>query len=262
MAVPGIYVPKSPITGKIMEHRSRWSEGSLTDRGRLSVASNYSLSTSVDLTYRDYFGPPNYTPFDEKMIELDFIKVRTKRHVKKLNSLKLRYMEWFTRKCKSFLDGIKLTQILAAKLIPSEIKTMKDFRKVHDMTRRFPRNGTPRDSNPAKMDEFYLFWMELVDLKEETDDLYDSVCKYCEQITRLRHPSVKNEIDRLKGLLDEAFSEEFDFSDVKNERDNLFVYKVAPTDHQFHGIMGYIPFLLTGSLKLMSWILKVHLEKE
>ncbi|XP_045204359.1 uncharacterized protein LOC123557140 isoform X1 [Mercenaria mercenaria] len=259
MAVPGLTLPRSPITGK-MTDRSRYN--SISERGRLSVASNYSMNTSMDLTYRDYFGPPNYTPFDESMIELDFIKVRTKSQIKKLNSLKIRYMEWFTRKCKSFLDGIKLTQILAAKIVPNDIQTMKDFKKIQDMSRRFPRNGTPRDSNPAKMDEFSMFWAEMLDLKEETDDLYEALCKYCEGVTRLRQPSIKVEIDRLKVILDEGFSEDFVFTDVKNERDNLFVYKVAPTDHQYHGIMGYIPYLLTVSKKLLAWVTKVHLEKE
>lgn len=209
-----------------------------------------------------YSGPPNYTPFDESMIELDFIKVRTKAQIKKLNSLKFRYIEWFTKKCKSFLECIKLTQILAVKLIPGDIETMKDFKKIHDMSRRFPRNGTPRDSNPAKMDEFFMFWLEMTDLKEETDDIYNGLCKYCEKVTRLRQPSIKVEIDRLKAVLDEAFSEDFVFTDVKNERENLFVYKVAPTDHRYHGIMGYIPHLLTVSVKMLTWVTKVHLEKE
>lgn len=209
-----------------------------------------------------FSGPPNYTPFDESMIELDFIKVRTKAQIKKLNSLKFRYIEWFTKKCKSFLECIKLTQILAVKLIPGDIETMKDFKKIHDMSRRFPRNGTPRDSNPAKMDEFFMFWLEMTDLKEETDDIYNGLCKYCEKVTRLRQPSIKVEIDRLKAVLDEAFSEDFVFTDVKNERENLFVYKVAPTDHRYHGIMGYIPHLLTISVKMLTWVTKVHLEKE
>ncbi|KAL4229707.1 hypothetical protein ACF0H5_010095 [Mactra antiquata] len=255
-------LPKSPITGKIMESARYSSNGMSTDRGRLSVASNFSMGGSMDLTYRDYFGPPNYTPFDEKMIELDFIKVRTRSHVKKLNALKLHYIDWFTRKCATFLEGIKLTQILAAKLVPPEIKTMQDFRKIHDISRRFPRNGTPRDSNPGKMDDYMMFWNEMVELKEETDEIYESLCKYCELVTRLRQPQIKREIDRLKGLLDEAFSEEFNFSEVKNERDNLFVYKVAPFDHRFHGIMGYIPFLLTLSVRMLTWVVKVHLEKE
>lgn len=42
---------RSPITGKIMD-RARYN--SFSERGRLSVASNYSMSTSMDLTYRDY----------------------------------------------------------------------------------------------------------------------------------------------------------------------------------------------------------------
>lgn len=210
-----------------------------------------------------YFsGPPNYTPFDESMIELEFIKSRTKSQIKRINSLKFKYIDWFSRKCKSFLDGIKLTQILANKLVPTDIETIKDFKQVYDMSRRFPRNGTPRDTNPAKMEEFYMFWLTMVDLKEETDELYQSLCKYCDSVTTLRQPAVKREIDRLKGILDESFNDEFVFTDVKNERDNLFVYKVATFDHKYHGLLGYIPYLMTSSVRMLAWFGKVHLEKE
>lgn len=249
---------KSTITGRLLDRSSRLSMNIPT--GRYSRQS--ACSSSMDLTYRDYFGPPNYTPFDEKMIELDFLHHRTKDHIKKLNGLKLKYMDWFTRKCHSFLESIKLTQVLAPKMLPVEIKTMQDYKKIMDMSRRFPRNGTPRDLGPAKMDEFYFFWLEMVALKEDTDDLYESLCKYCESVTRLRQPSIKLEIDRLKQLLDEYHSEEFDFSDVKNERDNLFVYKLAPVDYSYHGIMGFIPFLVTSSVRMLSWFRKVYLEKE
>lgn len=202
------------------------------------------------------------TPFDEKMVELDFLKYETKAHMKKLNSCRFRYMDWFTRKCQTFLDAVKLTQIIAAKMVPAEVKSLADFRKIHDMSRRFPRNGTPRDAGPAKMDEFMMFWSEMLDLKETTDELYEKLCKYKDSVSRLRQPSIKSEVDRLYEIVSDAYSEEFDFTDLKNERENLFVYKVAPFDHNFHGLMGYIPYLLTMTIKMFHWLGKVHLEKE
>lgn len=227
------------------------------------VCGNQTASLFIFSKFDFHFsGPPNYTPFDESMIELDFIKVRTKAQIKRINSLKHKYIDWFSRKCQSFLDGIKLTQILANKLVPADIETMKDFKTVYNMSRRFPKNGTPRDTNPGKMEEFYMFWLTIVDLKEETDELYQSMCKYCEGVTRLRHPAIKLEIDRLKAILDESFNEEFVFTDVKNERDNLFVYKVATFDHKYHGLLGYIPYLMTLSVRMLAWFGKVHLEKE
>lgn len=207
-------------------------------------------------------GPPKMTPFDEKMVELDFLKYETKAHMKKLNSCRFRYREWFYKKCQSFLDAVKLTQIVAAKMIPAEIKTMVDFRKVHDMSRRFPRNGTPRDAGPAKMDDFMMFWTEMLELKETTDELYEKLCKYYSSVERLRQPSIKLEVDRLYGIITTAYSEDFDFTDLKNERENLYIYKIAPFDSTFHGLMGYIPYLLTLSLKMFHWLGKIHLEKE
>ncbi|XP_052796222.1 uncharacterized protein LOC128228763 [Mya arenaria] len=246
----------STITGRLNGRQSVSSE-----LGRYSVASNYS-SAGMDLTYRDYFGPPSYTPFDVSMIELDFIKTRTKSQIKRINSLKLKYMDWFSRKSQTFLDSIKLTQILSQKLVPSEIQAMEDFKKIHAMSRRFPRNGTPRDTNPGKMDDFYMFWLTMVDLKEETDDLYEGLCKYCEGVTRLRQPFIKDEIDSMKEKLDDGFSKEFVFTGISNERDNLFTYKVAAFDHTFHGILNFIPYLMTLSVRMLAMFGKIHLEKE
>ena len=212
--------------------------------------------------FSHFSGPPKMTPFDEKMVELDFLKYETKVHMKKLNSCRFRFRDWFSRKCQSFLDAVKLTQIIAATMVPAEIKTITDFRKVHNMSRKFPRNGTPRDAGPAKMDDFIMFWSEMLELKETTDELYEKLCKYYNSVERLRQPSIKKEIDRLYEIINKAYSEDFDFSDVKNERDNLFIYKVAPFDYQYHGLMGYIPYLLTESLNLFHWLGKCHLEKE
>ena len=107
-----------------------------------------------------------------------------------------------------------------------------------------------------------MFWLTMVDLKEETDDLYRSLCKYCDSVSRLRQPAIKREIDRLKTQLDEAYTEEFVFTEVNNERDNLFTYKVATFDRAYHGLLGYIPFLMTSSVRMLAWFGKVHLEKE
>ncbi|KAL3879467.1 hypothetical protein ACJMK2_031764 [Sinanodonta woodiana] len=242
---------------------------------RLSMSLDSSLSSrsttsswgggrgsSMDLTYRDYFGPPKLTKFDEKMIELKFLKYEIKAHMKKINALKLKYRDWFSSKQQSFLDSVKLIQILAGKMVPNEISTLEHFKKVHRMACKFPRNGTPRDGGPAKMDEFMFFWNELCSLKIETDELYEKIGKYCDSITDLRQPAVKDRVDEMYKQLNIAFAEDFDFTCINNEKDNLFTYSISTYDHKYHGLVGYVPYLMTLSLRMFHYALKLHLEKE
>ncbi|KAK3100165.1 hypothetical protein FSP39_015625 [Pinctada imbricata] len=194
------------------------------------------------------------------MIELDDIQNETNRHLGKLNSLKMRYMEWFSRKHQSFLDSIKLIHILGDTLLPKEVNTMKNYRRVSGYCRKMPRNGTPRDQTPGRMDEFLFFWEEFLILKKDNDKIYKKVCDFCNSITRLREPLLKDEIDRLHYKLLLFCSEDFDFTSINNERSNLFTYRVSLQDHKYHGLMSYMPFLMGFAGKICYWISKLHIE--
>lgn len=202
-----------------------------------------------------------WTDIELKMAELDRMKHDASRHLHRLNSMKMRYMDWFQHKHQSFLDSIKIIHILAAQLLPKDITTVTHFKKVLELARKFPRNGTPRDSSPDKMDEFLMFWDQLIMLKYENDALYDKICDFCNSIKRLRQPELKTEIDRLHYRLNIIFSEDYSFMNIHNERDNLFTYRVAIHDHKYHGLLSYIPYVLSYCTKICYWTSKLYIEK-
>ncbi|XP_061185338.1 uncharacterized protein LOC133197094 [Saccostrea echinata] len=214
---------------------------------------------AVALTYRDYHNK-SFSKFELKMMELEDLKNEANRHVGRLNSLKMRYMDWFLRCQQSFLDSIKLIHILGGDLLPREINTIRNFKKVMRFSGQLPSNGTPRDGSKGKMIGFLLFWEEMLTLKRENDALYRKICDFCNSIRRLREPILKDEIDRLHQRLNLFLSEDYDFTAISNDRHNLFTYRVALHDHRYHGLVSYIPFLLSIANKLCYWTSKLYIE--
>lgn len=201
-----------------------------------------------------------FTAVEKKEMELDKLKLATNKHMARLNGLKRRYMDWFDRKQNSFLDSLKLIHILGGSLLPKHINTISHYRRVRDLSKRFPRNGTPRDSSPVKMDEFIAFWEEFYFLKLENDTIYEKVCDFCNSVGVLRDQSVKDEIDRLHFRVNLFCSEDFNFQHLHNERDNLFTYRVSPQDHLFQGLINFVPFLLGYTSRLCYWVGKLFIE--
>lgn len=105
--------------------------------------------------------------------------------------------------------------------------------------------------------------MDFCQLKKEGDvKVYERICEYCESITRLREPEIKHKIDRLQVAVNRDFSEDFIFTDIHNEKDNLYIYKLNPPDHNLLGLVGILPYLLKRTTKLCYLVTKLHLEKE
>jgi hypothetical protein len=201
-----------------------------------------------------------FSPLDLKEMELDALKQDANKHVGRLNSLKMRYMDWFSRRQASFLESLKLIHLLGAQLLPREVNTIGHYRKVINMSKKFPRNGTPRDGSTSKMEEFLMFWDEWYMLKLENDVLYVRICDFCKSVRRLRQQGLKDEIDRLYYRLNLISSEDFDFANITNERNNLFTYKVALYDHKYHGLVSFIPYLVSYGTKICYWTSKLHIE--
>lgn len=210
-----------------------------------------------------FFSPKRkMSAFDEKMTELHKLKIEANSHLKKLHGLKLRYKDWFNRKYQTFLNSVKLIQILALNLVPREINNLNHFRQIFEMALRFPRNGTPRDKGPSIMEEFIIFWDEFCDMKVEGDILYTKLNTFCSSITNLRNPKIKREIDRLQCNLNVIFSENFNFTNRNNEKDNLFTYRLSVYDESYHGLVNFLPFIVDFAARICFWIGKLYVEKE
>ena len=206
--------------------------------------------------------PETYSSFQWRVRELDDIKTEVVHHLGRLNSLKLDYMDWFSRRRQTFLDAIKLVQISLPHLVPQTISSIGDFRKTIDLVGRLPRLGRPVEGCVKILDEYLVFWTRLSELHLEGRVVYGKLCQFVDGVSAMREPHIKVSVDELQTELNAAMEEMFDFTSVHNERDNLFTYKLAQQDHRFHGLLAYIPFLLKIATNICYWSNKMYLEKE
>ncbi|XP_041356613.1 uncharacterized protein LOC121373883 [Gigantopelta aegis] len=202
------------------------------------------------------------TLFDVKFMELEKLKLDCHKHMCRLNDLKIVYRDWFDRRRQSFLDAIKTVQITYPQMVPTNILTLSHFKSLYLFTNKVPKSGKRINETPAKMEAFLSFWSQFCDLKSQSDILYERICTYCDSITRLREPKIKLEIDRLHKQFTVASSENYNFTHVNNEKDNLFTYRVAMPDHQYHGLVSFMPYLLQLATKVCYYCGKLHIEKE
>lgn len=202
------------------------------------------------------------TAFDRKVNELCRLQKEVTGHLARLNALRSRYMDWFNRKHQSFLDAVKAVQVSMPQLLPKHITCIRHYRATLEMAKKISTNGKARMGLVDKMEEYLGFWGALLALKEENDVVYDKIDKFCRSIQRLRDPEIKDQVDNLKSKLSLAFSEDWDFTSVNNEKDNLFTYKISTQDQEFLGLVGYIPYLLTFATKVCYFCGKLHVEKE
>ncbi|XP_064637526.1 uncharacterized protein LOC135493843 [Lineus longissimus] len=205
---------------------------------------------------------PRYGPFDEKRRELQELKKRVQTHLGELNVLRSDYMDWFKKKNDSFLNVVKYVQYCLPGLVPENITTFKHFKETFEMCQSLRKSGTfVKDAQ--LLEEYFAFWERLTKLKEEGDGIvYTGVMFFCGSITSLRHPEIRDYIDKLQERYTAHFNDEFDFTDVHDEKDILFTYKVSTINQRFLGLMQYLPYILQIARKICYFALKLHVEKE
>ena len=201
------------------------------------------------------------TPFQKKFDELDKLKKESLKLMAKFNSLHLEYEDWFKRQRQTFLNIMKSLQVGSRSLVPQKINTVQDFRTVIRVATEMSSNSQQRPGM-EQLHCFMRFWERYQQLKQELDSgIMQRFISYCQSVQRLRQPEVKEHIDDLYVNLNRQYSERFNFCGVNNEKDHLYTYKVSTCDSDFHGLVGYVPFLIGYSTKICFHITKVHLEK-
>ena len=87
-------------------------------------------------------------------------------------------------------------------------------------------------------------------VSELRNEVFNPLDKLEIHVAEWRQPKNQEKMRRLRENLEESHKETFIFTDSHNERDNLFVYKLAVADQRLLGLLGFIPYLLTHSVKL------------
>lgn len=179
-----------------------------------------------------------------------------------LNVLRLDYMDWFERKRQTFVDALKLLQMNTPQDMSHRVATVGNFRNLFQLASRFPRRGFPVDGCAAIIGKYLEFWNRLVSLQKQGQCLHKKVNDYCKSVTKMREPQINKMANELQNRLNEEASESLNFMSVRHSSDNLFTYKVAQYDHQYHGLLSYIPYLLRISTTICLLYSKMSLEKE
>ena len=205
---------------------------------------------------------PRPSPLDEKRFELDTVKKTVSSHLRELDRLYIEYMDWFERRAREFLMTIDEVQVSLPTLVPSRIENLQNFITILEFSERLVNAGR-RLAHQQLLNEFRHFWDRFTELNTTTDlTIYPMICKYCDSISALRNPEVKQHIDCLHQRLATEFSLQFDFTELHNERDHRFTYRLGLSQQGYLGLVQYIPYLLQCARKLCYVALKLHVEKE
>ena len=200
--------------------------------------------------------------FHVKNTELHNIKKRSLKLMGKFNALHVEYSDWFKRQEQSFVDSVKSVQVMFPTLVPQHLSTIKNFRTLHAMGKEC-NASRPLPGGFDKMDRFLHYWSQFCELKEElVNDTMMEINQYIASVTRMREPEKKDEIDVLLLELMKKHSEDYDFRNAHNEKDNLYTYRLMVCDNTFLGLVGYMPYLIGYCTKICFMITKLYLEKE
>lgn len=200
-----------------------------------------------------------WTPFQEKSYELDQLKKKAYKLMGEFNSIVLEYRDWFRRKHQSFLDAIKNVQIQASGIVPREISSLEDLRKIYKMGLKL---GDRSFRGKEHLQQYFDFWDQLQMLREySANDLLMEVYGFCRTVEKLRDPSLLEQIEHLQKELETNCTESFDFSKITVEKGALYTYNLSIPDRGFLRLVAFLPFLLQFATKFCFLIGKLFLER-
>lgn len=202
------------------------------------------------------------TPFDMKFYELDDIKKDLKGHASKISNLTLDYQDWFGQQIRSFLSTIKHLQAVVPSPAGGGISTMAQFRKLVETFDAMKRTGKTLGLSDQHLKAFMGFWDRLVVIKSDVDEEVTlRLNMYVDSVTRLRQQQIKQKVDDLVAELNSKFSEDFNFSDLR-DTGKVYTFRLTASEDNFQGLVTFIPHLLKLAAQVCYFSSKIHLEKE
>ena len=191
--------------------------------------------------------------------ELISIKKRAAEHLSCCNSLSVEYADWFTRQQQTFIDAIKSVQVAVPAPLSTEITTISQYRALCQMAHVLSRSGKCfRQSD--KLECFLEYWDRFCQLQKElVFDVLVHLDKVMTIVTSWLKPEVKEQLNDVRALLCEEYSEDFKFADAHNEKDNLYTYRLNVCDQRFLGLVSYIPYLMQYNTRICHLIRKLRI---
>lgn len=143
---------------------------------------------------------------------------------------------------------------MLGELGPQEIRTLRQLRRLHEVAGGGGGVQSKRVqaiSGADRVRPFLAFFARFDALLGDLDRLVLPAVK----ATPLGHgagaaEAVAKEIEGLRSSIADRLTEDFDFTELHNERDDLFTYRLSVADAQFHGLVAFLPGLIQLSVKL------------
>lgn len=133
-------------------------------------------------------------------------------------------------------------------LVPQELRSLRQLNHLLDVTNICVRSGR-HVIGAERIQPFLDFLSRYHSLLDDFDRTVLPGVKAL--VPRAGSAErIKKEIEDLRSTLGVRLSEDFDFSELHNERDNLYTYRLSVADGVFHGLVAFLPGLLKLSAKL------------
>ena len=114
-----------------------------------------------------------------------------------------------------------------------------------------------------QLEKYREFWKRFQDLRDECDEaVLSPVNAYCFSITRLRDPNMKARVDGLAREISLKSDPDFDFTDIHDAKENLFIYRTGVSGTTLVGFVGFVPHMTNLQRKMCYYITKLYVEKE
>ncbi|KAH9499559.1 hypothetical protein Btru_078120 [Bulinus truncatus] len=193
--------------------------------------------------------------------ELERLKCQFSKHLRYLNALRFLYTDWFERRHKTFSELITLGHVKVPHIVPARFDCVRSFRQSCESLSKVSRSALSFEKCLGIMNELMQFWHRFMSLNQQGRSLHKKLSDFCQGVSELRDQRLKSQVDVLQERLNREVSEDFDFSKVHNERDNLFTYKMSLPNQCFHGLFSLIPYLLKMATSICYLSCKIYLEK-
>ncbi|CAD5120316.1 unnamed protein product [Dimorphilus gyrociliatus] len=180
--------------------------------------------------------------------ELNVIRHSASAILKRLNKLKLDYMDWWNRQNVSFVHSLRSLHISCSAILPvnHKLTTRNQFKTLLEAADKMTFT-TAKINNIKTLTDF---WARFLELYEEIEDAVQTPI-------RELFPGVYKSLMETYSRLIEGVSDDFD-SRLCNEP---FGYELGLAHEDYRHLIALLPYLLKLASNLCYVVMKLHIAK-
>ncbi|CAG5136233.1 unnamed protein product [Candidula unifasciata] len=200
------------------------------------------------------------TLLELKLKELDRLKSEALAHMRRLNVLKVHYMDWFDRRHKTFIEALQYIDFKFPQCLSLNATTIGNFRTGYKAAKALSQREVSLEKCASLLEDYLGFWDRLVELNKQGQCVHKKICDYRDGVAEMKDPQLNDMVHHLQQRLNIELRDDFNFTSVQGTSSDLFAYRVALQDPQYQKLVAFIPHLLRTSTQILCN--KMSLEKE